>query len=136
MLPLEDRELLNQTMLGLNIDPDTIASLLESFDTAASELDRDPIQAVPGSSFGESYTGGYRLATNVDMAHKAVKEELDKVIVGLREMASSVEAFTEDVQRTTDQTEATMVRFQQATDCVAAPTFNGGTCSLPTDGED
>jgi hypothetical protein len=132
MLPLEDRELLNQTMVGLNIDPDTIASLMESFDAAASGLEEDPIQPVPGTSFGESYTGGYRLGTNVEMAHQAVADELDKMIAGLREMASSVEAFSQDVQRTTEQTQATMVRIQQATDCVAAPTFDGGSCSLPT----
>jgi hypothetical protein len=105
---------------------------MESFDAAASGLEKDPIQPVPGTSFGESYTGGYRLGTNVEMAHQAVADELDKMIAGLREMASSVEAFSQDVQRTTEQTQATMVRIQQATDCVAAPTFDGGSCSLPT----
>ena len=52
MLPLEDRELLNQTMVGLNIDPQTTASLLQSFDLAATGLEKDPIQPVPGTSFG------------------------------------------------------------------------------------
>ena len=79
MLPLEDRELLNQTMLGLNIDSETIASLMQSFDTAAEGLEADPITPVPTTSFGDSYTGGYRLGTNVEMAQQSVGDELKKM---------------------------------------------------------
>ena len=46
MLPLEDRELLTQTMVGLNIEPETIASLMSSFDHAAEGLEADPIAPV------------------------------------------------------------------------------------------
>jgi hypothetical protein len=135
MLPLEDRELLNQTMVGLNIDPQTTASLLQSFDLAATGLEKDPIQPVPGTSFGESYTGGYRLATNVEMAHEAVAAELQNMIKGLRAMSASVEEFSLDLERTTEQTQATMARIQQATDCVAGPTFSTSSCTLPTENE-
>ncbi len=79
MLPIEDRALLTQTMVGLNVDADTIATLMESFDLAAEGLESDPaIAPVPPALFGDSYTGGYRLATNVEMAHKAVGEELNQ----------------------------------------------------------
>jgi len=133
MLPLEDRELLNQTMVGLNIDPDTIASLMTSFDHAAEGLEADPITPVPTTSFGESYTGGYRLGTNVEMAHTAVAEELKKMIAGLRGMGTSVEAFSKDMERTTEQTAATMNLIEASTACVAAPTFNDSSCQLPTE---
>ena len=76
MLPLEDRELLNQTMVGLNVDAKTIQSLMESFDLAAEDLEANPIPPVESATFGDSYTGGVRLAKNVDMAHHAVREEL------------------------------------------------------------
>ena len=109
MLPLEDRELLNQTMVGLNIDPETIASLMSSFDKAADgrrvRPDRSRSQS---ASFGDSYTGGYRLGTNAEMAHQAVADELDKVAAGLRGMGTSVEEFSQDMERTTEQTTATM----------------------------
>ena len=133
MLPLEDRELLNQTMVGLNIDPETIASLMTSFDHAAEGLEADPITPVPTTSFGESYTGGYRLGTNVEMAHKAVGEELKKMIAGLRGLGTSVEAFSKDMERTTEQTTATMNLIQASTDCVAAPDFSSDQCTLPTE---
>jgi hypothetical protein len=136
MLPLEDRELLTQTMVGLNIEPETIASLMSSFDHAAEGLEADPIAPVATSSFGESYTGGYRLGTNVEMAHKAVAEELTKMVAGLRGMGTSVEEFSKDMERTTEQTQATMNLIQASTNCVAAPTFSGSSCSLPTDGQD
>jgi hypothetical protein len=134
MLPLEDRELLNQTMVGLNIDPATIASLMSSFDRAAEGLEADPITPVPTTSFGGSYTGGYRLGTNVEMAHRAVGEELDKMVAGLRGLASSVEAFSKDMETATDQTTATMNLIRASTDCVAAPDFRSGQCALPTEG--
>ena len=50
MLPLEDRELLTQTMVGLNVDADTIATLMESFDQAAEGLEADPIAPSPERS--------------------------------------------------------------------------------------
>jgi hypothetical protein len=133
MLPLEDRELLNQTMVGLNIDPDTIASLMTSFDTAAEGLEAKPLTPVDTSRFGDSYTGGYRLGTNVEMAHAAVGEELKKMVAGLRGMGTSVDQFAKDMERTTEQTTATMTLIQSSTDCVAAPDFNSNQCTLPTE---
>ena len=135
MLPLEDRELLTQTMVGLNVDADTIATLMTSFDRAAEGLEADPIAPVPGASFGQSYTGGYRLATNAQMAHTEVASELKKMAVGLRGMGESLAEFTDDIVDTTERTVATMRQFEASTECVAAPTFNGGACSLPTDSE-
>lgn len=135
MLPLEDRELLNQTMVGLNIDPETISSLMASFDKAAQGVESNPIVPVSSSSFGESYTGGYRLGTNTEMAHTAVAEELTKVAAGLRGMGTSVEAFSKDIESTTEQTSATMNLLNASTECVAAPTFSSDQCTLPTGNE-
>lgn len=133
MLPLEDRELLNQTLVGLNIDPETISSLMTSFDLAADGLVDDQITPVPITSFGESYTGGYRLGTNVEMAHQAVHDELIKIAVGLRGMGDSVAAIGKDMQTVTDQTTASMSRLEASTACVAAPTFYTDQCTLPTE---
>lgn len=133
MLPLEDRELLNQTMVGLNIDPETISSLMASFDTAAEGVESNPIAVVHSAAFGDSYTGGYRLGTNAELAHAAVADALKKLAAGLRGMGSSVQEFSRDVDRTTEQTASTMNRFQTSTDCVAAPTFSSDQCSLPTE---
>lgn len=133
MLPLEDRELLTQTMVGLNIDPGTISSLMSSFDLAAEGVESDPVMAVHSASFGDSYTGGYRLGTNAEMAHKAVADELKKVAAGLRAMGESVGEVGKDMQRTTEQTVATANRITAATDCVAAPTFSSNQCTLPTE---
>lgn len=133
MLPLEDRELLNQTMVGLNIDPETISSLMSSFDKAAEGVQGDPVMPVQSALFGDSYTGGYRLGTNAEMAHEAVADELLKMAAGLREMATLVAEFAKDIDTTTQQTQATMNRIQSATDCVAAPTFSADQCTLPTE---
>lgn len=133
MLPLEDRELLNQTMVGLNIDPETIASLMSSFDKAAEGVESNPVAVIHSASFGDSYTGGYRLGTNAEMAHQAVADELTKVAAGLRQMGTSVEEFSKDMERTTEQTAATMSRIDAATACIAAPTFSTDQCWLPTE---
>jgi hypothetical protein len=133
MLPLEDRDLLNQTMVGLNIDPETISSLMASFDRAAEGVEANPVTAVHSAAFGGSYTGGYRLGTNAELAHQAVAEELTRVAAGLRGMGTSVEAFSKDVERTTEQTVATMSLIQASTACVAAPSFASDQCSLPTE---
>jgi len=51
-------------------------------------------------------------------------------------MGESLGAFQGDIVQTTEQTTATMRLFEASTECVSAPTFNGGSCSLPTDSED
>lgn len=136
MLPFEDRELLTQTMMGLNVDPDAIASLMSSFDQAAEGLESDPIAPVPSASFGDSHTGGYRLATNAQMAHTDVADALQKMATGLRGMGASLSEFTSDLVATTEQTTATMRLFEASAECVSAPTFDIGSCALPTDSED
>lgn len=136
MLPMEDRELLTQTMVGLNVDAETIATLMDSFDQAAQGLESDPIAPVPQASFGGSYTGGHRLATNAQLAHTAVSNELTKMAAGLRGMAVSLTEFKDDIVKTTEQTQATMRLYQASTECVSAPTFDSGSCSLPSDSED
>ena len=70
------------------------------------------------------------------MAHQAVAEELTKMVAGLRGMGTSVEEFSKDMERTTEQTQATMNLIQASTDCVAAPTFSSSSCSLPTENQD
>lgn len=135
MLPLEDRELLAQTMLGLNVDAATTQSLMASFDAAAEGLESDKISPVPNASFGESHTGGYRLATNAQMAHEAVAQEMLKMAAGMRGMGQSVDDFRKDVEETTDQTVGTARLIEASTECVAAPSFNGGQCTLPTSSE-
>ena len=136
MLPLEDRELLDQTMVGLNIDPQTKQSLLASLDLAASGMEKDEVTSVQDAAFGDSFTGGYRLATNVRMAHETVAEALLEWAAGLRGMGGSVEAFVNDMETTTEQTQATMARLQASTDCIASPTFEAGAaCTLPTTDE-
>lgn len=135
MLPLEDRELLTQTMLGLNMDPATVASLMASFDRAATRLEAKPIAPVPHSAFGDSDTGGRRLATNAEMAHAAVDDELKKMATGLRGMGTALDDFLEDVKQTTEQTTATMSQINLSVECVAAPQFDSGSCSLPIENE-
>lgn len=135
MLPPEDRNLLTQAMVGLNVDPETITTLMASFDATADGVESDPISPAPGSSFGESYTGGYRLATNAAMAHQAAAEELRKIAAGMRGMAEAVAEFDKDIHQTTEQTVATANLMTASTECVAAPTFNGGSCSLTDDSE-
>ena len=122
-------------MVGLNVDADTITTLMESFDLAAEGLEADPIAPVPRALFGDSYTGGYLVATNAPMAHAAVADELTKMAAGLRGMGESVRQFGNDVDITTQQTDATMRLITASTECVAAPTFGTGSCSLPTDGQ-
>lgn len=134
MLPIEDRDLLTQTMVGLNVDSDTIAMLMESFDLVAADLESNPLAPVPAPSFGDSYTGGYRLATNAQMAHSEIGAELIKMAQGIRGMGESLVAFDNDMTATTEQTTATMRLYEASTECVAAPTFNSGSCALPTDG--
>ena len=135
MLPIEDRDLLTKTMVGLNVDAGTIATLMDSFDRAAEGIESNPIPPVPGALFGDSYTGGHRLATNAQMAHTKVADELKKMAAGLRGMGESLVAFEADMNTTTEQTTATMRLFEASTECIAAPTFDGGLCSLPTDGK-
>ena len=122
MLPLEDRELLNQTMVGLNIDPETISSLMSSFDKAAEGLEADPIAQVHSASFGDSYTGGYRLGTNAEMAHEAVAEELEAD----RRRAARHGHLRRGVRQghgvaRPSRRLATMNLFEASTECVAAP---------------
>lgn len=136
MLPFEDRELLAQAMVGLNVDTHTIETLMASFDDAAAGLESKPLATVSGDSFGASHTGGYRLAANAQMAQEAVVHELKKMAAGLRGMGESVGEFSKDVENI-DQVDVVAGKtLTVSTECVVSPTFDGGQCTLPTNSED
>lgn len=131
MLLPEDRALLGDTMRGLNLDPDTIDTLMSTLDSTADKINPESVLNVSEAWFGGSHTGGYRLATNAGLADKAVREELTKMVTGIREMSKSVELFAHDVTQVTEDSAVTFRNYEVATECIAAPTFDGGQCSLP-----
>lgn len=136
MLPAEDRALLGDTMRGLNLDPETIDTLMSTLNTTAERIDPESVLNVNEAWFGGSHTGGYRLATNAGMADKAVREELAKMVAGIREMSKSVGQFAGDVAEVTESSMVTFKNYEAATECIAAPTFDGGQCALPGSSED
>lgn len=136
MLLPEDRALLGNTMKGLNLDADTVDTLMSTLDSTADRIDPESVLNVSEAWFGGSHTGGYRLATNAGMADKAVREELAKMVAGIRAMSESVGLFANDVTEVTEDSSTMFRNYQAATECIAAPTFDGGQCTLPTSSED
>ena len=130
-LPPEDQKLLQQAMDGLKLDPEAMGTLLSTLDTTTTEIEI-PVSGVKPAWFGQSFTGGYRLATNADLAHDAVRDELAKMVAGLTALSEGVGKFTNDMETVTDDTAVAFTQFYAATECVTAPTFDGGQCTLPT----
>jgi hypothetical protein len=133
MLPLEDRVLLQNTLTGLNVNEDAITQIMSMLGETANDLAAKPVAGVSSSWFGHSHTGGHRLATNTSMAHQAVVEEMEKLVAGLRGYRDNIKKFADDVTDVDADAAAVMAGVETATACVAAPTFDGGQCSLPTD---
>lgn len=136
MLLPADRALLGDTMKGLNLDTDTIDTLMSTLDSTADSIKPQSVLNVSEGWFGGSHTGGYRLATNAAMADQAVREELGKMATGIRELADSVGLFASDVNDVTEDSRVMFTNYEAATECIAAPTFDGGQCTLPPADED
>lgn len=133
MLPLEDRILLQNTLTGLNVNQDVISEIMAMLGETATDLATNPVTGVHGGWFGSSHTGGHRLATNAGLAHQAVVEEMEKLVVGLRGYRDSIKRFADDVAGVDADSAVVMAGLESSTECVAAPTFGRGRCSVPTD---
>lgn len=133
MLPLEDRVLLENTLTGLNVNEDAITQIMSMLGETADDLAANPVPGVGSSWFGSSHTGGHRLATNTSMAHRAVVDEMEKLVAGLRGYRENIKKFADDVTDVDADSAAVMSGIATSTACVATPTFDGGRCSLPSD---
>ncbi|WP_248580374.1 hypothetical protein [Nocardioides sp. InS609-2] len=133
MLPMEDRVLLNNTLEGLQLDADVIADIMGMLDTRAESLqEARGLAPVPAGWFGDSHTGGYRLATNAGMARDAAVEEFDNLIAGLRSYALEIKAIRDDVVGTDEAISDHLVAVTNTADCTAVPTIGAGQCTVPT----
>ncbi|MBA3781687.1 MAG: hypothetical protein H0X12_07525 [Nocardioides sp.] len=133
---MEDRVLLNETLEGLQLDPVVIAGIMEMLDSRAETLTEGrSLAPVPAGWFGDSHTGGYRLATNADMARDAAVLEFDNLIVGLRGYAMEIKAIRDDVVGTDEAISDHLVAVTNAADCTSVPTIGAGQCAAPTSTE-
>ena len=133
MLPMEDMVLLNNTLEGMQVDPAVIADIMSLLDARAESLETaGHIAAVPAGWFGDSHTGGYRLATNAAMARDAAVDEFKNMVIGLRAYAQEIKAFRDDVVGTDEAAQAHLTAVQNTADCSSVPTFGAGECTVPT----
>lgn len=130
-LPYEDRMLLGDVLVGINLDQATITEIMTMLEQEAETVHDGVPVSVDGQWFGGSPTGAHRLAVNTGMAHDAMREEMAKLVAGLRGYKDNIRRHAEDMDLTDQDTAAVMTGIESSASCVVAPTFQSQ-CSLPT----
>lgn len=137
MLLPEDRMLLEGVFDGIQLAPETVSDVMTLLSQRATSVHGAVPPGVAESWFGDSATGGHRLATNTTMAHDAIVAEMTALVAGLRGYRQNIQQWVDDMQEV-DQDSTTLMRnIELAADCTTAPTFDAQ-CTLPVDpaGED
>lgn len=132
MLPLEDRVLLEDTLVSLSVDDTVINDIRKMLSAQETEIENHPPHDVQPTWFGGSFTGGTRLATNASQASAIVESEMKNLIAGLRQYRELIEMYADDVRGTDESVVDTNVALTNAASCLDLDTST--TCAPPTEG--
>jgi hypothetical protein len=132
MLPLEDRVLLQDTLVSLSVEESVISDIMEMLSSGEDALESHPPMEVQPHWFGGSFTGGTRLATNASQASTIVEAEMKNMIAGLRQHRESIQMFADDVKDTDESVALGLASLQNSVNCTDLDTAT--TCAAPTEG--
>lgn len=130
MLPLEDRVLLEDTLVSLSVEDSVIKELMTMLQTQEIELENNPPHTVQETWFGGSHSGGTRLAANAGEASLIVEAEMKNMIAGLAKYRELIGMFADDVKGT-DESVAYVNRAPLA-DIEACTDLNAATTCVPS----
>jgi len=131
MLPMEDRVLLQDTLVSLSVDDTVIEQIMSMLEDQETQLRANPLSDIQPTWFGGSYTGGHRLATNATQANDVVGTEMEHMLAGLREYRTTIKIYAEDFQDTDQSNAIAMASLQNAVDCTDG--VPATTCAPPTE---
>ena len=131
MLPMEDQVLLQNTLVSLSVDDTVIEQIMTMLEDQAEEMKKNPVPMVQENWFGDSRTGGYRLATNTTLAGGVVETEMSEMLIGLRQYRDSIKEFADDMKDTDESISMAMANIQNAANCTDDTTAT--TCTAPTE---
>ena len=78
--------------------------------------------------------GGVGLATNTDMAHAAVRDDLSMMFSGIQNLADEVEHFAAEVTSVNDQSALGFNRFTTVAESNAGSSTAANQCTAPQNG--
>ncbi len=118
MLPLEDRVLLEDTLVSLSVEESVITEIMTMLSNQEDTLASHPPYDVQPTWFGGSHSGGTRLATNASQASSIVESEMKNLIKGLRQHRESVAMFADDVRDTDESNAIGIANLQNSVNCM------------------
>ncbi|WP_325598029.1 hypothetical protein [Nocardioides sp.] len=130
-LPREDQILLQDTLVSLSLDDRLIDEIMSMLDEQRVELLDRPLPDIQESWFGDSRTGGYRLATNAMQASTVVADSLAEMLMGLEQYNELLRTFANDMRATDDNIGVSMTKFENAVACTDG--VPATTCTPPTE---
>ncbi|PVG84706.1 hypothetical protein DDE18_03670 [Nocardioides gansuensis] len=119
------------TVAGVTITPE-IKEILDSLELDADKLAAAKPMGLEPTWFGDSHSGGYRLATNANLAHEVVIEAFEGMADNLRHLGTQLEAYAKDVTGIDENDGVTYSNLATSTECISSPTFNAAACAAPT----
>lgn len=131
MLPLEDRALLQDTLVSLSVEDSVIDEIMSMLSTQEDALSSHPPYDVQPTWFGGSQTGGHRLATNASEASIRVESEMKNMIKGLKMHRESIKMFADDVKDTDESAAIGITNLQNSVNCTDLDTAT--TCAQPSE---
>lgn len=132
MLPLEDRALLENTLVSLAVEESVIKDIMTMLSTQEDALSSHPPSEVQSTWFGGSHTGGHRLAANASQASAIVESEMKNLIKGLRQHRESIQMFADDIKDTDESAAIGIANLQNSVNCTDLSTST--VCAPPSEG--
>lgn len=130
-LPMEDRALLQDTLVSLSLEDSVIEDIMSMLEDQAVRLLERPLPDIQEAWFGNSRTGGYRLATNTVQASTVVADELQSMLIGLRQYRQLIKLYADDVKDTDETISVSLTKFTNAVGCTDG--VPATTCTPPTE---
>lgn len=132
MLPLEDRALLEDTLVSLSVEDSVIKDIMTMLSSQEDTLSSHPPFDVQPTWFGGSHTGGHRLAVNASEASLRVESEMKNMIKGLRQHRESIQMFADDIKDTDESAAIGIANLQNSVNCTDLDTAT--VCAPPSEG--
>lgn len=113
----EDRVLLEDTLVSLNVDDAVIGEIRKLLSNQEIAIETHPPHDVRDGWFGGSFTGGTRLAVNATRASGVVESEMKNLVYALREYREIIDLYADDMVTTDESIVSANRSTQNALDC-------------------
>jgi hypothetical protein len=118
----------------LQVDPQDINDVVRMLESAATDIEAQPVTGVPGNRFGGSSLGS-SLGHHTDLAHTKLAEAMSTMVTNLRGVSQDVRQHEQRMVSTDQGIQERAVVLTQGMECIAEDGFATPDACVPAGGD-